>query len=123
MSSASSTPASPRNGWPPTTSTGPSPRAWPPERRAPKSDEQRRGEAAQLEARSHHDVVDRLERITCPTLVACGRYDGIAPEANGRAIAERVPDAELPACSRAATPSSARTPRPCPEVLDFLDQP
>ncbi len=62
---------------------------------APKSDEQRRGEAAQLEARSHHDVVDRLGRITCPTLVASGRYDGIAPEANGRAIAERIPNAEL----------------------------
>jgi 3-oxoadipate enol-lactonase len=60
-----------------------------------KSDEQRRGEAEQMEARRHHDVWDRLPRIACPTLVACGRYDGIAPPANSEAIAERVPHAEL----------------------------
>ena len=38
---------------------------------------------------------DRLDRITCPTLVASGRYDGIAPPENGEAIASRIPDAEL----------------------------
>ncbi len=53
------------------------------------------GVAAQLEARSHHDVWDRLGAITCPTLVACGRTDGIAPPANGEAIASRVTQAEL----------------------------
>lgn len=53
---------------------------------APRTDEQQRGERGQLEARSHHDVCDRLGRITCPTLVASGRYDGIAPVANGEAI-------------------------------------
>jgi 3-oxoadipate enol-lactonase len=53
---------------------------------APRSDEQARGERAQLEARRHHDVCDRLSRITCPTLVASGRYDGIAPVSNGEAI-------------------------------------
>ena len=62
---------------------------------APRSDEQRRGEALQLEARRIHDVLDRLHRISCPTLVACGRYDGIAPPSNGEAIAARVPDADL----------------------------
>jgi 3-oxoadipate enol-lactonase len=62
---------------------------------APKSAEQRRGELAQLEARSHHDVCDRLHRVACPTLVAGGRYDGIAPPANSAAIAERIPGAEL----------------------------
>lgn len=62
---------------------------------APRTDEQRRGEALQLEARRHHDVADRLGRIACPTLVACGRYDGIAPPANSAAIAARVPGAEL----------------------------
>ena len=50
---------------------------------------------AQLEARAGHDVWDRLPSITCPTLVACGRYDGIAPVENGRAIASRVAGAEL----------------------------
>jgi pimeloyl-ACP methyl ester carboxylesterase len=63
--------------------------------RLPKSAEQRRGEGMQLEARRGHDVADRLGRITCPTLVMAGRFDGIAPVANGRAIADRVPHAEL----------------------------
>ncbi len=61
----------------------------------PKSDEQRRGEFGQLEARRHHDVCDRLQLVSCPTFVAAGRYDGIAPPANSVAIAERIPDAEL----------------------------
>jgi len=53
---------------------------------APKSDEQRRGERLQLEARRGHDVFDRLGTITAPTLVTAGRYDGIAPPANSEAI-------------------------------------
>lgn len=61
----------------------------------PKTDEVRRGEVMQLEARRHHDVADRLHRITCPTLVMAGRYDGIAPVANSEAIAARIPNAEL----------------------------
>jgi pimeloyl-ACP methyl ester carboxylesterase len=40
-------------------------------------------------------VWDRLHSIACPTLVACGRYDGIAPVANGKAIASRIPGAEV----------------------------
>ena len=51
--------------------------------------------AEQLAARSHHDVVDRLGRIDCPTFVANGRYDGIAPVANGELIVSRVPGATL----------------------------
>jgi pimeloyl-ACP methyl ester carboxylesterase len=62
---------------------------------APRTDEQRRGERLQLEARRHHDVTTRLFAISCPTLVACGRYDGIAPPANSEAIATRVRAAEL----------------------------
>lgn len=61
----------------------------------PKGAEQVRGEALQMEARRGHDVLDRLHRITCPTLVASGRHDGIAPPANGEAIVGRVPTAEL----------------------------
>ncbi len=48
-----------------------------------------------MEARSHHDVWDRLPAITGPTFVGCGRYDGIAPPANSEAIAGRIPHAEL----------------------------
>ncbi len=54
-----------------------------------------RGEALQLEARRHHDVWSRLPAISCPTLVACGRFDGIAPPARGEAIASRIPRADV----------------------------
>jgi 3-oxoadipate enol-lactonase len=53
------------------------------------------GSRHQLEARSHHDTYDRLDRITAPTLVCAGRYDGIAPVANSEAIVARIPTAEL----------------------------
>jgi pimeloyl-ACP methyl ester carboxylesterase len=61
---------------------------------APRSDEQRRGEAEQLAARRHHDVSARLSAVRCPTLVACGRYDGIAPPANSEWIASHIAGAE-----------------------------
>ena len=60
----------------------------------PGSDRER-GERGQLEARSHHDVWDRLPLVTCPTFVAAGRYDGIAPVANSEAIVAQIPGAEL----------------------------
>lgn len=54
-----------------------------------------RGAELQLQARAGHDVFDRLPGITSPTLVASGRFDGIAPPENGAAIAAQVPGAEL----------------------------
>ncbi|MGI8755965.1 MAG: alpha/beta fold hydrolase [Acidimicrobiales bacterium] len=59
------------------------------------SDDETRGAGLQLEARRTFDAFGRLPAITCPTLVASGRFDGIAPPANGEAIVARVPDAEL----------------------------
>jgi len=53
------------------------------------------------------------ERITCPTLVACGRFDAIAPPTNAEAIAERVPSADC-GCMRAGTRSLPKTRRRCP---------
>lgn len=53
------------------------------------------GERLQLEARSSHDVWDRLPLIACPTLIASGRYDLMAPVSNGEAMATRIPGAEL----------------------------
>jgi 3-oxoadipate enol-lactonase len=50
---------------------------------------------AQLEARADHDVWDRLDTITCPTLVGYGNYDGIAPAQNSKAIASRIRGAKL----------------------------
>jgi 3-oxoadipate enol-lactonase len=46
-------------------------------------------------SRAGHDVWDRLEEITCPTLVAYGRYDGIAAQKNSEAIASRIRGSEL----------------------------
>jgi 3-oxoadipate enol-lactonase len=54
-----------------------------------------RGERLQMQARRHHDVYDRLPRIACPTFVGSGRYDGIAPPANGEAIAAQIAGAEF----------------------------
>lgn len=54
-----------------------------------------RGARRQLEARRGHDTWDRLAHIQAPTLVAAGRYDGIAPVANSEALAARIPRASL----------------------------
>ena len=53
------------------------------------------GRRLQMRARAGHDVFERLGAITSPTLVGYGRYDRIAPEVNSRAIASRIPRAEL----------------------------
>lgn len=59
-------------------------------RSAEKTETQLRGERFQLLARSGHDVWNRLHHITSPTLVACGRYDALAPMVNSEAIVSRV---------------------------------
>ena len=52
--------------------------------------EKRRGELLQLEARRLHDVWNRLPNVTAEVLIASGTFDGIAPPANGQAIASRI---------------------------------
>jgi pimeloyl-ACP methyl ester carboxylesterase len=64
-------------------------------RAAPRTDEQLRGETMQLIARSQLDVWDRLDNIACPTLVAFGEFDVLAPPANSHAIASRIAGSEL----------------------------
>jgi pimeloyl-ACP methyl ester carboxylesterase len=86
---------------------------------APKTDERRRGEHEQLIARQGHDVWDRLPRITSPTLVACGVYDGIAPRANSEAIAGRIPNAEL-RCYEGGHLFLYQDPQAMPDVTAFL---
>ena len=86
----------------------------------PKTDEQRRGEREQLDARRRHDVWDRLSTISCPTLVAGGRFDGIAPPANSEAIATQVPSAELRMYDGGHA-FFAQDHRAFPEILDFLE--
>ena len=87
-----------------------------------KSAEQARGEAAQIDARSRHDVLDRLPRITCPTFVASGRYDGIAPVPNGELIARQVPGSELHVYEGGHL-FFVQDPSAFPEILDFLAGP
>lgn len=53
------------------------------------------GMMRQMEARRHHDTWDRLSSLRVPTIVASGRYDGIAPPANGEALANRIKDSKL----------------------------
>ena len=53
------------------------------------------GLASQLAARAEHDTAARLGRITCPTLVCGGRFDGIAPPANSEFLAEAIPGVAL----------------------------
>jgi 3-oxoadipate enol-lactonase len=90
------------------------------DRSAPPADDERgRGEIEQLLARSRHDVLDRLGAITCPTLVACGRYDGIAPVANAEAIAARIADAEL-RVYEGGHAFFVQDRAALPEILDFL---
>ena len=53
------------------------------------------GARRQLEARALHDTWDRLSQITCPVMIAAGRYDGIAlPETQAR-LAGRIAGADL----------------------------
>lgn len=53
------------------------------------------GAHRQLEARAEHDTWDRLPQIKAPTLVAGGRYDGIALPETLERLASRIPGAEL----------------------------
>lgn len=78
-----------------------------------------RGEREQLEARKGHDVWQRLPRISCPTLVAAGRYDGIAPPGNAEAIVSRIEGAEL-RLYEGGHAFFAQDTTAFPEILDFL---
>jgi pimeloyl-ACP methyl ester carboxylesterase len=84
-----------------------------------RSDDAVRGQRLQLEARRGHDVGDRLGAIACPTLVAGGRFDGIAPLPNGEAIAARVPGAQL-RVYEGGHAFFAQDPTALPEIRGFL---
>lgn len=73
----------------------------------------------QLGARRQHDTYDRLDRVTAPTLVAAGRYDGIAPVRNGEALAERIPGARL-VVFEGGHPFLVQDPTAYGEVVRFL---
>ncbi len=53
------------------------------------------GRARQLEARRHHDTFDRLDRISAPTLICGGHYDGSAKPESQHAMAGQIAGAEV----------------------------
>jgi 3-oxoadipate enol-lactonase len=73
----------------------------------------------QLEARSHHDTSDRLGTIGCPTLVAGGQYDGIAPAANSEFLACSIPGARL-CLFDGGHGFFLQDPEALPVIVDFL---
>jgi pimeloyl-ACP methyl ester carboxylesterase len=54
-----------------------------------------RGAWAHWWATVYHDTMSRLSNIQAPTLVLHGGADAMAPLANARLLAEKIPDAEL----------------------------
>ncbi|HUI03982.1 MAG TPA: alpha/beta hydrolase [Acidimicrobiales bacterium] len=91
-------------------------------RRSPEDEPEivRYGMAMQLEARRHHDAWDRLERITCPTFVGAGRFDGIAPLCNAEAMAGRIRGASLHVYEGGHA-FFVQDARALPDVLGFLE--
>ncbi|MES2897133.1 MAG: alpha/beta hydrolase [Pseudomonadota bacterium] len=55
----------------------------------------RQGAHRQLEARKDHDTWERLGDIKAPTLIAAGRYDGVALPETQEKMAARIPHATL----------------------------
>ena len=53
------------------------------------------GAHRQLEARAQHDTWDRLGQISCPVLIAAGRFDGIAPPDRQEKMASQIKGARL----------------------------
>ena len=87
--------------------------------KAQRSASQLKGERLQLQARRNHDVSGRLQRITCPTFVAAGRYDALAPVANSEAIVSRIPGAQLHVYEGGHM-FAAQDPNALPDIVAFL---
>ncbi len=64
-------------------------------RSKPRSEQARRGQRLQLEARVDHDAFDRLARVSHAAYLCAGQYDGIAPPANQHALLAALPNASL----------------------------
>jgi 3-oxoadipate enol-lactonase len=77
------------------------------------------GAHRQLVARADHDVWDDLPRITAPTLVIGGLYDGQAPPENSKRMASRIPGARLVLCDGGHV-FMLQDPTAWPTIVDFL---
>ncbi len=76
--------------------------------------------AAQLAAALGHDAYDRLGRVRAPTLVVHGQEDVMVPPANGRLLANLVPDARLLELRGAAHLYPTDEPNADHEIAAFL---
>ena len=91
----------------------------------PSTEQQIRTCAEQWDADIAVDTLDRLDRITAPTLVVAGEQDLLTPARQGKAVAERIPGARYelftgPGSSHAL--GVERAEEFVPMVLDFLSQ-
>jgi 3-oxoadipate enol-lactonase len=74
----------------------------------------------QAAAIATHSTCRRLRRITAPTLVVHGEQDMIVPPANGRLLAERIPEARLSIWPDAGHMYVIDQPRADREVAQYL---
>jgi pimeloyl-ACP methyl ester carboxylesterase len=71
----------------------------------------------------YHDTTARLGQIQAPTLVLHGERDSLAPLGNARALAERIPDAELAVVPGAGHAYALERPdAACALVADWLER-
>ncbi len=82
-----------------------------------------RGAAWHLWATIYHDTMSRLHRIQAPTLVMHGSQDAMAPLANARLLADRIPDAELAVVEGAGHAYALEAPEASSRMfLEWLDR-
>ncbi|HTX45822.1 MAG TPA: alpha/beta fold hydrolase [Solirubrobacteraceae bacterium] len=81
-----------------------------------------RGVSSHWWASFFHDTVSRLPQIQAPTLVLHGELDAMAPLANARMLAARIPDAELKIVRSAGHAYALERPAESFQLLcDWLD--
>jgi pimeloyl-ACP methyl ester carboxylesterase len=82
-----------------------------------------RGLLSHLAASTYHDTVARLPQVQAPTLVLHGAEDAMAPVANARLLAARIPDAELQLVAGAGHAYPLERPEASAAlVIDFVDR-
>jgi pimeloyl-ACP methyl ester carboxylesterase len=82
-----------------------------------------RGAWAHWWATVYHDTMSRLGKIQAPTLVLHGGADAMAPPANARLLADRIPDAELKIIEGAGHAFALERPQESYDALtDWLDR-
>ena len=81
---------------------------------------QRMSASMQYGARRSHDAWEAATTIGCPTLVASGSFDAIAPPENGRRLASRIPHAEFREYD-GGHPFFVQDRRALSDMMDFME--